>query len=190
MRLESMSETFSDTTSETRNPAPYATLSAALYLMPGAASRKRATSSGLNTTGALRGSCMNDRCLRHLEEKPQRRDGGVDLRRACTARRQMQSKAAHVLRLGRAGRVAKKGGKVLDPLHVVMLGFRCELADRHVFDHAPTQRADGLLGHGDAPVLSEVAIPSISRQDAPIRQLMSCARGGTAAPYRASGLVP
>src|SRR5215831_20979721 len=30
-----------------------------------------------------------------------------------------------------------------------------ELADRHVFDHAPTQRADGLLGHGDAPVLSE-----------------------------------
>src|SRR5258708_17609197 len=37
-----------------------------------------------------------------------------------------------------------------------MLGLRCELADRHVFDHAPTQRADGLLGHGDAPVLSEV----------------------------------
>src|SRR5882724_11157970 len=31
--------------------------------MPGAASRKRATSSGLKTTGTLRGSCMNDRCL-------------------------------------------------------------------------------------------------------------------------------
>src|SRR5262252_1992768 len=36
------------------------------------------------------------------------------------------------------------------------LGFCCELADRYVFDHAPTQRAAGLLGHGDAPALSEV----------------------------------
>jgi hypothetical protein len=27
-------------------------------------------------------------------------------------------------------------GEVLDPLHVVMLGFGRELADRHVFDHA------------------------------------------------------
>src|SRR5713101_4398360 len=37
-----------------------------------------------------------------------------------------------------------------------MLGFRRELADRHVFDHAPAQRADGLVGHGGAPVLGEV----------------------------------
>src|SRR5664279_1614797 len=55
MRLLSMSDTFSATTSDTRNPAPYATLNAALYLSPGAASRKRATSSGLRTTGSLRG---------------------------------------------------------------------------------------------------------------------------------------
>src|SRR5215469_15433740 len=101
----------------------------------------------------------------------------------------MQPKAAHVLRFGRAGRAAKESGEILDPLHVVMLGLRCELADRHVFDHAPTQRADSLLGHGAAPVLSEVGNPSISRQDAPIRYLMSCARGHTAALYRASGLV-
>ena len=33
-----------------------ATLSAALYLSPGAASNRRATSSGLSTTGSLRGS--------------------------------------------------------------------------------------------------------------------------------------
>src|SRR5258708_39006459 len=71
----------------------------------------------------------------------------------------MQSKAPYVLRLGRGRRAAKARGEVLDPLHVVMLGLRCELADRHVFDHAPTQRADGLLGHGDAPVLSEVVKP-------------------------------
>src|SRR5262249_20595319 len=50
----------------------------------------------------------------------------------------------------------EKHGEVLDPLHVVMLGLRHELADRHVFDHAPAQRADGLVGHGGAPVLSEV----------------------------------
>jgi hypothetical protein len=31
--------------------------------MPGAASRKRATSSGLKTTGILRGWCIDDRCL-------------------------------------------------------------------------------------------------------------------------------
>jgi hypothetical protein len=36
---------------------------AALYSTLGAASRKRATSSGLKTTGTLRGSRMNDRCL-------------------------------------------------------------------------------------------------------------------------------
>ena len=40
--------------------------------------------------------------------------------------------------------------------HVVVLGLRSEFANRHVFDHAPAQRADGLLGHGGAPVLSEV----------------------------------
>jgi hypothetical protein len=31
---------------------------------------------------------------RHIEEESQRRDGGVDLRRACAARRQMQPEAA------------------------------------------------------------------------------------------------
>src|SRR6202045_1419015 len=64
------------------------------------------------------------------------------------------------IRLGRVRRAAEERGELLDPLHVVMLRFPCELADRHVFDHAPTQRADSLLGHGDAPVLMEVANPS------------------------------
>jgi hypothetical protein len=31
---------------------------------------------------------------------------------------------------------------------IVMLGFRRECADRHVFDHASAQRADRLVGHG------------------------------------------
>src|SRR4029453_7732158 len=50
-----------------------------------------------------------------------------------------------------------------------MLGLGRELPDRHVFDHAPAQRAHRLVGHGDAPVLSEVANSSSSRQDAPSR---------------------
>src|ERR1700738_813273 len=39
----------------------------------------------------------------------------------------------------------------------------------HVFDPAPPQWAHGLVGHGDAPVLSEGCEPLISRQDVPLR---------------------
>jgi hypothetical protein len=54
---------------------------------------------------------------------------GMSSQRAGAARRQMQPKAAHVLRCGGVGRAAEKRSEVLDPLHVVMLGFRRELAD-------------------------------------------------------------
>jgi hypothetical protein len=76
--------------------------------------------------------------------------------RMCTARCQMQLIAANILPAGSCGRSTEKRREVLDPLHVVMLGLCCELADRHVFDHAPAQRANNLVGHGSAPVLSEV----------------------------------
>src|SRR5215470_16484999 len=92
----------------------------------------------------------------------------------------MQLKLAYIFRFGCIGGALEVICEVLDPLHIVMLGFLCELADRHVLDHAPTQRADGLLGHGAAPVLSEGCEPLISRQDAPIRYPTICARGGTA----------
>src|SRR5262252_9324089 len=126
---------------------------------------------------------------RHIEKEPQCRNRDVDLWNAGAARRQMQLKAAYIFRFGRIGRTLEVTCEVLDPLHIVMLGLRRELADRHVFDHAPTQRAYRLFGHGDAPVLSEGCQPLISRQDAPIRHPVSCARAGLAAPYRASGLV-
>jgi hypothetical protein len=45
-------------------------------------------------------------------------------------------------------------------------GFRGNRADRDVPNHAPTQRAHGLVGHGGAPVVSEGCEPIISRQDA------------------------
>ncbi len=52
----SMSLTMSETTSEARRPAPQATPSAAWYFTPGAASRSRATSSGLRIPGSLWGA--------------------------------------------------------------------------------------------------------------------------------------
>src|SRR5215469_15352077 len=66
-----------------------------------------------------------------------------------------------------------------------MLGLRRELADRHVFDHAPAQRAHGLLGHGGAPVLSEVvATPQSQDRTLPLATPVdSCAS-------RAPGALP
>src|SRR5215468_10776872 len=86
----------------------------------------------------------------------------------------MQLVAAHVLEARRAR-------------HIVMLGLRREFADRHVFDHAPAQRALCLVGHGDAPVLGEVANPS--SQDRAPRCAIVLAVPPAPAPYRASGLV-
>ena len=48
-------------TSDTRSPAPYATPSAARYLMPGAASSSFATSSTLSTAGSLLGTMRQHR---------------------------------------------------------------------------------------------------------------------------------
>jgi hypothetical protein len=53
------------------------------------------------------------------------------------------------------------------------MGLLRELANRPVFDHAPAQRTHRLVGHGDAPVLSEVGSSSSSRQDAPVRYRVS-----------------
>src|SRR3984893_6216775 len=68
---------------------------------------------------------------------------------------------------------SEKRRELLDPLYVVMLGLLRKLADRHVFNHAPAQRAHRLVGHGDAPVLREVGNPSCSRQDATLRYRLS-----------------
>src|SRR4051794_21640150 len=96
---------------------------------------------------------------RDPEEEPERRDGLIECRHANAARRQMQLVAADVLETRRIRGSSERRREVLDPLHVVMLGLWRKLADCHVFDHALPQRAHGLLGHGDAPVLSEVVEP-------------------------------
>src|SRR6266478_9469280 len=94
----------------------------------------------------------------------------------------MQLVAAHVLETRRIRRSPEKRREVLDPLHIVMLGLRRELADRHVFDHAPAQRAHCLVGHGDAPVLSGGCEPPISKQDAPLRYRVGSALSRGALP--------
>src|SRR6202140_5917473 len=71
----------------------------------------------------------------------------------------------------------EESGELLDPLYVVMLGLRRELADRHVFDHAPPQRAFGLIGHEECSCLGEGCEPLISRQDAPWRYRVGCVAG-------------
>jgi len=67
------------------------------------------------------------------------------------------------------------------------LGLRRELADRHVFDHAPAQRAHCLVGRGDAPALDEGCVPS--SQDRTTRCAILLAVSPAPASYRASGLV-
>src|ERR1700730_17913913 len=94
----------------------------------------------------------------------------------------MQLKASHVLQACRVGGAPEEHGKVLDRSDVALLGLRRYLADRHVFDHAPPQRAHGLVGHGDAPVLSEGCQPLISRQDAPSRYRVGCVARSSALP--------
>jgi hypothetical protein len=94
----------------------------------------------------------------------------------------MQPIAAHVLQFRRLGGQAEKRGEVLDLLHIVMLGFRCELADHHVFDHASAQWAGGLIGHWDAPVLNEVVETPQSQDSCPVPLLRFPCRRRSALP--------
>src|SRR5215216_1187318 len=127
---------------------------------------------------------------RDPEKESQRRDALVEGRNARTTRRQMKLIAAHVCETRGVGRAAEKSGEVLDPLQVVMLGLRCELADRHVFDHALPQRAYGLVGHGGCSCLDEGCQPLISRQDALRRYRVGCvARRGALPRERFSPLT-
>ncbi len=64
----------------------------------------------------------------------------------------MQLKAPYIFNIRGVRRPTKKRGEVLDGADVAFLGAGRQLADRHVFDHATAQRADRLVGHGDAPV--------------------------------------
>src|SRR6478609_10695857 len=102
----------------------------------------------------------------------------------------MELIAAYVFEARGIGRAAEENSEVLDPLHVVMLGLRCELADRHVFDHALPQRAYGLVGHGGCSCLDEGCEPLISRQHAPSRYRVGSVAGRGELPRERFSRVP
>ena len=85
---------------------------------------------------------------RYAEEEPQRRDRRVDGRRADAVLGQVQLKQTQVLMRSCVRGLPEKAGEVPNHTDVIALGLRREIANRHVFDHAPAQRADARIGHG------------------------------------------
>src|SRR3982074_950955 len=80
----------------------------------------------------------------------------------------MQLEKAKILRRGRIRRAAEKGCKCPDVPDIVVARLLHEVAHRHVFDHAPAQRADGLITHRGSPVLRWRLIdPSILKTGRP-----------------------
>jgi hypothetical protein len=75
----------------------------------------------------------------------------VDGWHAGAAGHQMQPVAAQILGARRVGRGPEESAEVFDGADVAFLRPRCELADGHVFDHPPPERADGCVGHGMPP---------------------------------------
>jgi hypothetical protein len=84
---------------------------------------------------------------RHGEEETQRHNRTIDARRTSAGLCLMQLEKAKILRRGRIRRAAEKGCKCSDVPDIVVARLLDEIAHRHVFDHAPAQRADGLLAH-------------------------------------------
>src|SRR5712691_2396625 len=79
----------------------------------------------------------------------------------------MQLEAAQILASRRIRRTAEKGCERPDVPDIVVARLLDEVAHGHVFDHAPAQRADGLLTHRGAPVLRwRLLTPRFSRRDA------------------------
>src|SRR5260370_12973896 len=77
----------------------------------------------------------------------------------------MQLEKAKILRRGRIGRAAEKGCKRADVPDIVVARLLDEIAHRHVFDHAPAQRADGFITHRGAPVLRWRLLEPLDSQD-------------------------
>jgi hypothetical protein len=81
------------------------------------------------------------------KEEPQCRHRGVDGAWRDTTRDQVKLVAANILEGRFVRRAPEEDREILDEANVGVLGRRLELADCHVFDHAPAQRAYGRVGH-------------------------------------------
>ena len=108
-------------------------------------------------TGCVHRRQMTDKVgafERHVEEKPQRGDGGVDGPCADLLLRHVQLKAAKVLARRRVRRPAEEGREGPDVPDVILPHLLLEPARRHVVDHALAKRADGLLEHREDSCLA------------------------------------
>src|ERR1700730_10210265 len=93
---------------------------------------------------------------RHGEKEPQRRDGGVDNRRARVVLGQVQLETTEILIGRRVRRSAEESCQFHNRADVVVLGLRREMADAHVLDPAPASWCEAFIGH--AIVLSEAKL--------------------------------
>jgi hypothetical protein len=78
----------------------------------------------------------------HAVEEPQRADRLVDVGPRSLLRDQMQLVGAHGLQAQPIRRTVEMAAEPGDRVDVGLLGRRGEIADHHVVDHPPTQRAD------------------------------------------------
>ena len=79
---------------------------------------------------------------RDAVEEPQGADGLVDMRPRSLLRDQVQLVGAHLLQPQPVRRAAEMPAELGDRIEVGLLRRRREIADHHVLDHAPAQRAD------------------------------------------------
>src|SRR5215471_19654859 len=107
------------------------------------------------------------------EQEPHPGHDPIAVTDARTALDQVELKKAHLVGRCSIGRALEPGGEPLAALDVAALRVRIELARSHVFDHALTQRTDGVgLAHGNS-FLSEVHDTSILRTGLPRRVIAS-----------------
>jgi hypothetical protein len=98
------------------------------------------------------GNPLRDRLepQRHAVEEPQRADRLVQRRPRDALRHQLDLERADVLEAEAVRRATEIAAELRDGVDVRSLGRRRQIADRHVLDHATTQRAQ--LSHLKTPV--------------------------------------
>jgi hypothetical protein len=99
------------------------------------------------------------------EEEAQRHRRTVHARRLHSGCGLVNLIAAQVLAGCRIGRAAQELGKVLDVADIIVLRLLAELADRHVLDHAATQRLMGFSLIGGSCLEVGVLDPSFLKTE-------------------------
>jgi hypothetical protein len=87
---------------------------------------------------------------RHAVEETKGANGLVQRRPRYSASDQMHLESADVLQIQLLGGASEEAAKLCNGMHIRSLCRRRQIADRHVLDHAATQRAH--LGHRGSPV--------------------------------------